>query len=181
MIDSSRPARAARLIRSVPAAAWLPAGSKAEVWAGDDLEVPAPTVIVRLAVFRAGELFCVPTPRGFDIPTRFLAGLSAMEGVSGLTRQHLPPTPGGGDVATRCIGYVRNVVPAPDKSYRLPAPLAHVPVFTPRDPALTPPEGTGTWIGAAEAPALLAERHWWPIAQEILDRPTATTGPGLAT
>ncbi|MFF5083896.1 hypothetical protein ACFY36_43175 [Actinoplanes sp. NPDC000266] len=116
-----------------------------------------------------------------------------MEGVSRLTRQYLPaaqrrPEAGGssraaeapqaatfgGGVETRCVGYVRNIVPEPDEGYRLPVPLAHVPVFTPRDPALAPAEGAGTWIAAAEAPALLAERHWWPIAQETFGLPGAT-------
>ncbi|SNY42314.1 hypothetical protein [Paractinoplanes atraurantiacus] len=167
MIDSSPPSGPPRLIRSVPAAAWLPPGSTAEVWAGDDLEVPPPAVIVRLAIFRARELYCVRTPRGFDLPTLFLDGLSPMEGVSRLTRQHLPTAPGG-DVPTRCIGYVRNIVPEPDESYRLPAPLAHVPVFTPRDPTLDPARGhrrldqCRTGPGSAGRTALVAHRPRGP-------------------
>ncbi|MEV4352359.1 hypothetical protein AB0J83_48515 [Actinoplanes sp. NPDC049596] len=204
-----------RLVHTNPAPAWLPPGSTAEAWAGADLAVPAPTVIVRLAVFRPTALFCVRTPRGFDLPTLFLDGLPALAGVAQLTRRHLrapatthapadpavapgPAIPAGaspraaastrsnattsasgnngasrtagfnGDLPTRCIGFVRNVVPKPDETYRLPAPLAHVPVFTPRDAALRPAEGTGTWIEASEAPASLSERHWWPIVREAL-------------
>ncbi|GAA0502085.1 hypothetical protein Ade02nite_37840 [Paractinoplanes deccanensis] len=194
MIDS--PA----LAHSVPGAPWLPTGSRAEVWAGHDLDVPEPTVIVRLALFRDGKLFCVRTPKGFDIPTQFLDGRTPSEGVSHLTARYLHapttraaptpdreagaysgdldvagerarrPFPPAGGVATRCIGFVRNIVPVPDASYRLPVPLAHVPVFTPRDPQLRPADSAGTWIGLADGADLLGERHWWPIARWHADR-----------
>jgi hypothetical protein len=153
----------ARLVHSEPSAAWLPPGSTAEVWAGDDIEVPDPTVIVRLLLQRDTgchrELFCVETPRGPDLPTR---RLGYEEGLPQLLSEHL-----GGTPPTRCIGFVRNVVPNPGRDYAFPAPWAHVPVFTPRDPALTP--GPGWWIGPDEAPALLAKRHWWLIACEALN------------
>ncbi|GIF07595.1 hypothetical protein Asi03nite_51330 [Actinoplanes siamensis] len=165
MIDSLR------LIKSVPEASWLPSGSTAEVWVGADIEVPEPAVIVRLLVQRktgAGrELFCIRTPKGFDIPTVFLGGEDgwrpASKGVAELTSQYLV-----GGASTQCVGFVRNVVPVPDETYRLPAPFAHVPVFAPRDSTVVPPEGAGTWIGAPDAPSFLAERHWWPIACEVL-------------
>ncbi|GAA1650526.1 hypothetical protein [Actinoplanes couchii] len=165
MIDSLR------LIRSVPGAPWLPEESTAEVWSGADIEVPEPAVIVRLLVQRqAGtgrELFCIRTPKGLDIPTVFLGTEDgwrpASEGIAELTSQFL--TDG---TATRCVGFVRNIVPAPDETYRLPAPLAHVPVFTPRDATAVPPEDAGTWIGD---PSPLAERHWFPIACEVLGWP----------
>jgi hypothetical protein len=159
-----------RLVRSVAGASWLPAGGTAEIWAGDDLAVPEPSVIVRLLLRRDGrdggaELFCVRTPKGLDLPSLFLDGLSPAAGVRDLALRHL-----GRDVATRCAGFVRNVVPVPDESYRLPAPLAHVPVFTPRDSPAAP-IGDGTWVGAAEAPTLLADRHWWLIACAALGWP----------
>ena len=163
-----------RLIRSVPGAPWLPAGSSAEVWVGADIEVPEPAVIVRLLVRRttlAGqELFCVQTPKGFDIPTVFLGSgdewRPVSEGIADLTSQYLAQ-----EVPTRCVGFVRNVVPTPDKTYHLPTPVAHVPVFTPDNQSLAPAGDAGAWIGAAHAPSLLAERHWWPIAYEVMDWP----------
>jgi len=167
MIDS-------QLIRSVPDAAWLPAGGTAEIWAGADIKVPEPAVIVRLLVQRTtqagAELFCVPTAKGLDIPTVFLGSGDGWRpwpaGVAELTSRFLAQ-----DVSTRCVGFVRNIVPIPDDTYRLPPPVAHVPVFTPVDPLLAPTEGDGTWIGPADAPSLLAERHWWPIACEVLGWP----------
>jgi hypothetical protein len=172
-VEGSRMIDSPRLIRSVPGAPWLPLGSTAEVWVGDDIEVPEPTVIVRLLVQRdtsAGrELFCVPTSKGFDIPTQFLGSeggwRSASDGIADLTSQYL-----GKDALTRCVGFVRNLVPTPDETYRLPVPLAHVPVFTPRE-SLVPSSDAGTWIGAADGHSLLAERHWWPIACEMLGWP----------
>jgi hypothetical protein len=179
-----------RLVRSVPGAAWLLAGGTAEIWVGDDLEVPQPSVIVRLLLRRdPSELFCVRTPKGLDLPTLFLDGLSPAAGVRELALRHL-----GRDVATRCAGFVRNVVPVAGDSYRLPVPLAHVPVFTPHDPSAAPSAGGtrgdaaggtgadatggtgadatgGTWVGAADASVLLAERHWWLIACEALGWP----------
>jgi hypothetical protein len=168
MIDSPR------LVRSVPDAPWLPAGSTAEIWAGRNIEVPEPTVIVRLLVQRATtagrELFCVRTSKGFDMPAVFLGSgdmwRPAAEGLAELTSQFLAE-----GAATRCIGFVRNVVPAADGTYRLPTPTAHVPVFTPVDAALAPSSGAGSWIGAGDARALLTDRHWWPIACEALGWP----------
>jgi hypothetical protein len=159
-----------RLARSSPAAPWLPPGSTAEFWVGADVEVPEPTVIVRLALVRGRELFCVRTAKGFDLPAVFLGTgeqrRPASAGIADLTLQYL-----GAEAATRCVGFVRNVVPVPDESYHLPAPLAHVPVFTPRDPALVPLGGAGTWIRPAEAPRLLSERHWWTVVREGLGWP----------
>ncbi|WP_127502569.1 hypothetical protein [Actinoplanes solisilvae] len=160
-----------RLIRAVPKASWLPAGSTAEIWGGADIDAPEPAVIVRLLVQRDGpggrELFCVSGARGPDLPTVFLGGPDgwrpAKEGVSALTRQYL-----GTDAPTRCVGFVRNIVPRADDSYRLPVPVAHVPVFTPHDPTLQPAEDTGEWIGELQAATLLRERHWWLIARDTL-------------
>jgi hypothetical protein len=174
MVDSPR------LIRSVPDPGWLPAGSTAEVWVGAELEVPEPAVIVRLLVQRevpAGrELFCVETAKGADLPTVFLGTddgwRPALAGVADLAARYL-----GRSAPTRCVGFVRNVVPTPDETYRLPAPTAHVPVFAPTDPSLVPSAGAGTWIGGTAAPSLLSGRHWWPIACELLGWP-ATAGAG---
>ncbi|GAB2570469.1 hypothetical protein Aab01nite_06000 [Paractinoplanes abujensis] len=150
-----------RLVRTVPGAPWLPAGSTAEVWAGEDLDIPRPAVIVRLLLTRApGEIFCVPTPRGPDLPTTVLGTVHRWQaGVAGLCRVHL-----GSEVATRCVGYVRNIVPEPDETYRLPVPDANVLVFTPRTEPPEPDGTLGAWVGRDEAPALLGQRHWWPIA-----------------
>jgi hypothetical protein len=163
-----------KLVKSVPGASWLPPGSTAEVWVGADIEAPEPAVIVRLLVWRetvsGAQLFCIQTPKGFDIPTVFLGSedgwRAPADGIAALTSEYL-----GKAASTRCIGFVRNLVPIPDETYHLPAPLAHVPVFVPRDPSLLPPEDAGTWISASDAPSLLAERHWWPIACEALSWP----------
>jgi hypothetical protein len=141
------------------------------MWAGDDIAAPEPVVIVRLLVRRetrgGWELFCVRTTKGLDIPTMFLGGddgwRPAPEGVAALTSRYLLE-----DAPTRCVGFVRNVVPVPDETYRLPTPLAHVPVFTPRDPSPVRHRDGDTWIGASDAPSLVAQRHWWPIAREVL-------------
>jgi hypothetical protein len=173
MIDSLR------LIKSVPEASWLPPGSTAEVWAGADIEVPEPVVIVRLLARRrtgAGwEVFCIRTPTGFDIPTVFLGSEDgwrpAAEGIAELTSQYLV-----GGTSTRCVGFVRNIVSVPDETYRLPVPFAHVPVFAPRDSSVVPSDDAGTWIGAVDALSLLAQRHWWPIACEVLGWPQTVAG-----
>lgn len=150
-----------RLVRTVSEPPWLPAGSSAEMWVGEDLDIPRPAVIVRLLVTRApGELFCVPTAKGPDLPTSFLTTVHAWRpGVAGLCRDHL-----GHEVATRCVGYVRNIVPEPDEAYSLPAPVANIPVFTPRDPGVEPLPDRGSWVSRDEARRLLRERHWWLVA-----------------
>ena len=161
-----------RLIRSVPGAAWLPSGSTAEVWVGADLDVPEHTVIVRLLLRRTTEagrqMRCVQTPKGLDIPTVFLGQdggwRRASDGIVDLMSQYLDD-----DASTRCVGFVRNIVPTPDETYTFPTPVAHVAVFTPTDSSFIPTSAAGTWIGATEAPVLLAKRHWWPIACELLD------------
>ncbi|MBM2615935.1 hypothetical protein JIG36_10240 [Actinoplanes sp. LDG1-06] len=152
-----------RLIGSLPGAPWLPPGSSAEFWAGDDLDIPRPTPIVRLLVTRGGkEFYCVPTANGLDLPTLFLGTPEGwrlpVDGVAELCRRIL-----GAPAETRCIGYVRNIVPEPDESYTLPVPVVNILVFTPRDPTLEPVAGDGTWV--TEAPD---GRHWWPVVREAL-------------
>jgi len=68
---------------------------------------------------------------------------------------------GRSDLATRCIGFIRNVVPTPDPGYTYPPPWAHVPVFLITDTA--GPIIAGDWLGADRAQAELSDRHWWPI------------------
>ncbi|NUR71770.1 MAG: NUDIX hydrolase [Hamadaea sp.] len=169
MIDSPR------LIQSTPNASWLPEGGTAEVWAGAELEVPEPAVIVRLLLLREGgqELFCVRTEKGFDLPTLFLGGdggwRSVAYGIGELTTRYL-----GHIAPVKCVGFVRNVVREADAAYRLPVPFAHVPVFTPTEPyaGWADLKGEGVWIGVADAPVLLSQRHWWPIARvRLASRP----------
>ncbi|GAB4003655.1 hypothetical protein [Nocardioides ultimimeridianus] len=158
-----------RLIGSVPDAPWLPTGSTAEAWAGADCAVPDAVIIVRLLLSRQGaagpELFTVRTERGPDLPTERLAAgepVSWEEALADLARR----THGAGGVEHRCIGYIRNVVPAPDAAYPHPVPWAHVPVFEPSGPV--EPVCDGTWVGLAASRPDLAVRHWWPVVERHL-------------
>lgn len=156
-----------QLLTSTPEAPWLPPGSVAEVWVGDDCTGFDPAVIVRLAIWRVrhGEVsfFCVPSAKGLDLPTRFLGSgavrESVEEGIAKLGSDVFghPPTP------ERCIGYVRNAVPNPDEGYPHPTPCAHVPVFTvtTEEPSIV----EGQWLTIPRARRMLAGRHWWPIVE----------------
>lgn len=143
-----RPVPRLNLVTSTPSAPWLPAGSTAEVWAGASVEVPDPCIIVRLLLSRTTtdgrRFFCVPTYRGLDLPTMPLTldqeDVGVTEGLSRLSERML----GRDDVGLTCVGYVRNVVPAPNADYAYPTPWAHVPVFVPAvevDPIVE-----GSWL-----------------------------------
>lgn len=160
------------LIASTPDAAWLPPGSIAEVWAGQDCMPPEPAIIVRLLLTRPGtdaasweQFFCVPTAKGLDLPTLFLgrgsARMTIQQGLDALCRDVC-----GTAVPLKCVGFVRNVVPAPDASYPHPTPHAHVPVFVPR--SASAPTATGTWVDVVSGVPDLADRHWWPIVEHHL-------------
>lgn len=162
------------LVASTPSASWLPDGSTARVWAGADLAVPHPCIIIRLLLTRRvaedGEFFCVPTSRGLDLPTLPLAmdgkADSVAEGLARLAQQVL----GQAAAVLECVGYVRNVVPRPDADYPYPTPWAHVPVFTPSDEH--DPIVEGSWLAIDSARQDLSVRHWWPIVEHHLGSPT---------
>jgi hypothetical protein len=167
-----------RLIAVTPEARWLPPGSVAEVWAGGDCAAAGPAIIVRLLVTQPdatgrARFFCVPTAKGLDLPTRFLGAdderAHPSEGLAHLAREVL----GRNDVATRCAGYVRNVVPRPDSSYPHPTPWACVPVFVATDPDM--PVVDGEWVTLQRGRAELPSRHWWPIVEHHLATATITT------
>lgn len=161
----------ARRIVSTENAPWLPPGSCAEVWAGDDCRAPEPSIIVRLLLTSADAdarrtFFCVLTPKGPDLPTLFLGRgperMSLDAGLAELQRRTL----GREGLQLRCVGYVRNVVPSPDASYPHPTPHAHVPVFV--APEGTTPAVEGRWVAQEHARGELDSRHWWPIVAEHL-------------
>ncbi|WP_054012796.1 hypothetical protein [Arthrobacter sp. ERGS1:01] len=160
-----------RRIARVLDAPWLPPGSTAEAWAGNDCQVIDPVIVTRLLLVRrssAGtlEFFRVPTPRGPNLPTRYLWGSEDHESVADGTSRLMTEVFGRGDLATRCIGFIRNVVPTLDPNYAYPSPWAHVPVFLVTDTA--EPIVAGDWVGADRAHAELADRHWWPIVGNYL-------------
>ena len=162
-----------RLIATTQEAAWLPPGSSAEVWAGEDCAVAEPAIIVRLLLTKRGssgrpEFFCLPTAKGLDLPTRFLGSgherALPSEGLALLADDVL----GNSEVATRCAGYVRNVVPTPTDDYPHPTPWAHVPVFLVVGAA--EPVVAGEWITLNRARVELTTRHWWPIVEHHLNK-----------
>lgn len=161
-----------RLVATTPDASWLPPGSTAEVWAGRDCDVPDPCIIVRLLLTRgpgpaASEFFCVPTHRGLDLPTlpvgQDTSRLSAGQAIEALAETVL----GAMRVRLRCVGYVRNVVPAPDADYPHPTPWAHVPVFAAK--ADLEPVVEGSWVTLDAARADLSVRHWWAIVEQHME------------
>ena len=160
-----------RLLAATEQAPWLPPGSAAEVWVGADCAVPEPAIIVRLLLTRRTgtdnpAFFCVPTAKGPDLPTRFLGtGHERVRPYDGLVLL-LGDVLGDGDAATRCVGYVRNVVPRPDDSYPHPTPRAHVPVFVGLDAGK--PVADGEWVSLGRGRAELRSRHWWPIVEHHL-------------
>lgn len=124
-------------------------GSSADVWAGENCAPAEPAIIVRPLLTKRGssgrpEFFCVPTGRGLDLPTRFLGAgderALPSEGLALVADDVL----GDSEVSTRCVGYVRNVVPTPTDDYSHPTPWAHVPVFVAVGAAQ--PVVDGEWI-----------------------------------
>ena len=160
-----------RLIGRTTGASWLPPGSDAEVWAGDIDSLPEPSIIVRLLFTRrsrggSARFFCVPSAKGPDLPTRFLdPELERPDPASGV-RKLVQEVLGRQDVTTRCVGYVRNVVPAPDAGYAYPTPLAHVPVLA--VDGVADPVVDGEWLDLESARDTLSTRHWWPVVEHRL-------------
>jgi len=159
-----------RLVASTADASWLPPGSTAEVWACDSTASPEPVIIVRFLLTRvvAGrepEIFCVEVTKGLDLPTRFLGGdngwTASTVGLDDLSQDLF-----GRLVPTRCVGYVRNVVPTPDETYQYPTPYAHVPVFTAT--STHEPIAPGHWVPLSRGRVELSTRHWWPVAEWFL-------------
>ncbi|GGM94531.1 hypothetical protein GCM10009721_21060 [Terrabacter tumescens] len=171
----------AQLLVTTVDAAWLPAGGDAEVWVGEDVPLPEPTIIVRLLLVRrpGGEparFFCVRGPKGLDLPTRFLEpGTERADPPLGVARL-LTHVLGGGarETSTRCIGFVRNVVGVRDAAYPHPTPWAHVPVLAvDGDPE---PVVVGEWVDLAGAHGSLGTRHWWSIVEHHLGPAPADHG-----
>ena len=67
------------------------------------------------------------------------------------------------------VGFVRNVVPAPDSVYAYPTPWAHVPVLAVDGAA--DPVVDGEWIDLERARDALGTRHWWPVVEHRLTAP----------
>jgi hypothetical protein len=141
-----------RLVASTPNAPWLPPGSTR-------------LLLTRVVSGCEPAIFCVEAAKGLDLPTRFLGGDNGWSaptaGVDDLSQDIL-----GGVVPTRCVGYVRNVVPAPDETYTYPTPHVHVPVFVPTSP--TEPVAPGEWVSLSKGRDELTARHWWPVAEWFL-------------
>jgi len=67
--------------------------------------------------------------------------------------------------AARLLGWVRNVVDAPDQGYPWPTPDAYFAVWHCEVAPASDPEGE--WLQPGEAEAHLGERHWWPLAAHV--------------
>lgn len=162
------------LLSSVSEAPWLPTGSSAETWVGSSCRVAAPVIAARLLITReatAGglEFFCVPSPRGLNIPTRYLWADHGKEPYAKGRAQLLFSVFGRQELATRCIGFIRNVVPAPDQSYDFPLPWAHVPVLLVTSQVA--PHLDGEWHNAVSGRVTMSHQHWWPIVEHFLTPP----------
>lgn len=154
-------------------APWLPSGSSAEVWVGNNFPATEPAIVTRLLHIRRTpghepEFFCVPTTRGPNLPTRYLWNGSDSESLSVGTSRLIWEIFEQTNVAARCIGFIRNVVHTPNSSYTYPVPWAHVPVFLVANTAH--PIVDGEWFGADRARIELSDRHWWPIVEHYLAR-----------
>ena len=153
-------------------AAWLPVGSTAQVWVGDDCLGFDPAIIVRLLLTRPSpdgeQFFTVAAPQGDDLPTLFLGHSDQRRSVEDGVQELAAQIVGDPEAPVQCVGFVRNVVPTPDETYTHPVPHAGVPVFRVTIDAV--PVVEGTWYTPEVARATLQERHWWPIVMHALDR-----------
>lgn len=161
---------AALLLTTTPAP-WLPEGSSAETWVGHDCQVGEPVIVTRLLIVRrnsaaAWEFFCVPSPKGANLPTRYVWADHGRESSQEGTTQLMQEIFGHADLATRCVGFIRNVVPRPDANYEYPSPRAHIPVrliLSNAEPAVP-----GQWFDLDRAQAELSQQHWWRIVEHFL-------------
>lgn len=143
------------LLRSTPDAPWLPPGGHADVVRSS--VAPAPAGLVRLLVRRDDAVWCTAREDGrVDLPTR---AVPAGDPDGGLTAGRLALDVLGPGAVPTPLGFVRNVVAAPDATYPWPTPLAHFTVWT----AQGTPSGPGTWVGLGST--TLTDRHWWPLVE----------------
>ena len=159
-----------RVLVSHHGPAWLPAGGRADVVAvGASAAPPEPTCLVRLLVTQDDRMLVVPRRdgRGMDIPTRAVGGGAVHQVLDSLVVDVL------GDVRrTVLLGYVRNVVREPPDDYPWPAPDAYFAVWhcpLSADGELSAAgEPEGEWLDPVGAATELGERHWWPLATQVL-------------
>jgi hypothetical protein len=153
--------RLERVVASLPEAAWLPPGSRADVIASRQAQPPASTVVVRLALWRGDELLVVDRLGGGgpDLPSAPVGDREA-----GAVLDHLHSVVMGGPVraTTALLGYVRNTVPQPDADYPWPVPTAAFAVWTDEVEAGTRALA-GRWVLPADVEDHLSSRHWWPL------------------
>ncbi|WP_082569489.1 DUF4031 domain-containing protein [Knoellia sp. Soil729] len=150
-----------RVVHSTTNPVWLPPGSRADVIASRQVDAPPRTVVVRAVISSGRGMLVVSRPdgAGHDLPTRSVAeGESARQALESL----------GADLGiglgdATLVGYVRNVVPAPDRGYPWPAPTACFAVFALSVGGSGP--ATGTWCPPERQEAELGERHWWPLVR----------------
>jgi hypothetical protein len=96
-----------------------------------------------------------------DIPTRAVGGGAVHRVLDSLVIDVL------GDVRrTVLLGYVRNVVREPPGDYPWPAPDACFAVW--HCPLSAAGEPEGEWLHPVGAAIELGERHWWPLAAQLL-------------
>lgn len=132
---------------SPPAAARRSCGRRSRKRAG----------LVRLLVRRGGTVFCTARDDGrVDLPTRPVPATDADGSgtAADLAREVL-----GDGASAAPVGFVRNVVTAPDDGYVWPVPLAHFTVWQ----AVGDPRVPGEWIDVRDPGCVLRDRHWWPL------------------
>jgi hypothetical protein len=166
LAEPARRLGSGRLLVSRPDAAWLPPGGRADVvLAGGAETPPEPTCVVRLLVTCDGALLTRQRTdgRGLDLPSATVDGQPVTECLRRLQEDTVGP-----GASARLLGYVRNVVDTADGAYPWPRPLAHFSVWH------CDLEGAhrvaGEWLAHEEAAVTLSERHWWPLAAELLGR-----------
>lgn len=146
-----------RVVMSTPDASWLPPGGRADVIASRQDNPPPNTVMVRAVVRGSRGLLVVERPdgRGLDLPSRAVAaGETAEDAFRGLYAD-LGVSADGASL----LGYVRNVVRAPDADYPWPVPNACFALFA----VLSRDSVAGSWCPAGRQEAELGKRHWWPL------------------
>lgn len=136
-------------------AAWLPAGSRAEVILAKS--PPRPMSVVRLLILRKGTVFCVPRRDRsiLDLPMQATSP-SDVDGSRAI--RALADIIVGRDADILFVGAVRNVVDVDDARYGWPTPHAHFGVWA-TDGA---PIVDGAWVSVTEG-SPLADRHWFPL------------------
>lgn len=153
--DHRQDAGGPRLVDARDDPPWLPAGSRAEIWAAG--AAPNPTGLVRLVLRRDHTVFCVAREDGrLDLPTRAVPSgdPDGRHTARALARDIL----GAAGAPTGPIGFVRNVVPDPDPDYPWPVPLAHFTLWA----ATGEPAVPGEWL-PLDTDSPLRDRHWFPL------------------